>query len=98
MIASALLPLQVAAKIVQGLKCGNFCITVGLEGFLVGLATAGFSPCFSVFDATFQVQKDIVCASTFVDFVSTFIARHYFTYHVDSKGSQMICGAPDSRS
>ena len=98
MIATALLPLQVAAKIVQGLKSGNFCITVGLEGFFVGLGTAGFSPCFSVFDATFQVQKYIVRAFTSVDFVSIFIATHYSAYHVDSKRSQMICGAPDSRS
>lgn len=41
---------------VRGLEAGDFCITFGSEGYLVGLATAGFSPCFSVVDATLQVR------------------------------------------
>eukprot|EP00903_Cladosiphon_okamuranus_P009315 g8887.t1 len=48
-------PTQVAATIVKGLKAGDFCITFGAEGFLVGLGTAGFAPCFSVTQALCQV-------------------------------------------
>ncbi|CAM9597761.1 unnamed protein product [Ectocarpus sp. 4 AP-2014] len=45
----------VAATMVKGLKAGDFCITFGGEGYLVGLATAGFAPCFSVPRAICQV-------------------------------------------
>ncbi|CBJ25970.1 similar to follicular lymphoma variant translocation 1 [Ectocarpus siliculosus] len=48
-------PTQVAATMVKGLKAGDFCITLGGEGYLVGLATAGFAPCFSVSRALCQV-------------------------------------------
>ncbi|CAM9358961.1 unnamed protein product [Laminaria digitata] len=47
----------VALKMVRGLEKGDFCITFGFEGYLVGLATAGFSPCFSLLDATLQVRE-----------------------------------------
>ncbi|CAM9575693.1 unnamed protein product [Ectocarpus fasciculatus] len=46
---------RVAATMVKGLKAGDFCITFGGEGYLVGLATAGFAPCFSVLRAICQV-------------------------------------------
>lgn len=46
-----------AATIVKGLKAGDFCITFGAEGFLVGLGTAGFAPCFSVTKAVCQVRR-----------------------------------------
>lgn len=42
---------------VKGLKAGDFCITFGGEGYLVGLATAGFAPCFSVPRAICQVMS-----------------------------------------
>ena len=41
----------------KGLKAGDFCITFGAEGFLVGLGTAGFAPCFSVTKAVCQVRR-----------------------------------------
>ena len=50
---------QVAATIVKGLKAGDFCITFGAEGFLVGLGTAGFAPCFSVTQAVCQVRRQM---------------------------------------
>lgn len=42
---------------VRGLKAGDFCITFGFEGFLVGLGTAGFAPCFSISEAIFQARQ-----------------------------------------
>ena len=48
-----------AATIVKGLKAGDFCITFGAEGFLVGLGTAGFAPCFSVTQAVCQVRRQM---------------------------------------
>lgn len=48
---------KVAATIVRGLKAGDFCITFGVEGYLVGLGTAGFAPCFSVTQAVCQVRR-----------------------------------------
>ena len=48
---------KVAATMVEGLKAGDFCITFGVEGYLVGLGTAGFAPCFSVSRAMCQVRR-----------------------------------------
>lgn len=47
---------KVAATMVRGLKAGDFCITFGVEGYLLGLGTAGFAPCFSVPRAACQVR------------------------------------------
>lgn len=48
---------QVAAKIVRGVKRGDFCISVGMDGYLLALGTQGFSPCFSVGEAIMQVSS-----------------------------------------
>eukprot|EP00904_Undaria_pinnatifida_P001533 jgi/Undpi1/11380/HiC_scaffold_30.g13677.m1 len=73
-------PAQVAAKMVRGLEAGDFCITFGAEGYLVGLVTAGFSPCFSLIDATLQV----LCASV-LRASSFFYTRKFYAIAADVK-------------
>ncbi|CAM9989484.1 unnamed protein product, partial [Scytosiphon promiscuus] len=54
-------------KASRGVKAGDFCITFGVEGYLVGLATAGFAPCYSVTQAVLQqvLAAGVLRASAF---------------------------------
>lgn len=69
------LSVQVAAKIVKGVKRGDFCITIGTDGYLLALGTQGFSPCFSVVEAILQVRSGTVHGAGYGNEVS-FAAVH----------------------
>lgn len=84
-------PPQVAAKIVRGLKSGDFCITFGTDGYFLGLGTAGFSPCFSIFPAFVQVWqvfhggKRAVCCALVGGPALLLCAAMYWSRHFFSK-------------